>query len=127
MPNCSSACGSLGVNSAVWENVVPVFPSEPDEDRFLVLVKIYTAPALLCSGAPTAATAPLLEVAADSPKRSPPTPSLGARVVELVPAATAWTLATPVARRTSATAQALRRTRSVVVRKGISFEKCEHT
>jgi len=99
MPNCSSACGLLGVSSAVWENVVPV------------LVKTYTAPALLCSGEPTAVTAPLLEVAADSPKRSPPAPSLGARVAGLVPAASAGALATPVARRASAAAQALRRTR----------------
>jgi hypothetical protein len=56
-------------------------------------------------------TAPLLEVAADSPNGSPPAPSLGARVAELVPVASAGKLAIPVARRASAAAQALRRTR----------------
>ena len=61
VPNCSSASGSLGVSSAVWENVVPAVFGVPDEDRSLVLLKTYTAPALLCSGAPTAVTAPLLE------------------------------------------------------------------
>src|SRR6202021_1858813 len=81
-PNCSSACGLLGVSSAAWENVVPV------------PVKTYTAPELLCSGEPTAVTAPLLEVAVDSPKRSPPAPSLGARVAGLGRAASAGALAT---------------------------------
>src|ERR1700677_4745905 len=98
-PNCSSACGLLGVSSAVWENVVPV------------PVKTYAAPELLCSGAPTTVTSPLLEVAVDSPKRSPPTPSFGARIVGLVLAASAGTLATPVARMASAAAQAPRRAR----------------
>src|ERR1700691_1059867 len=94
-PNCSSACGLLGASSAVWE----------------VPVKTYAAPALLCSGEPTTVTAPVVEVAVDSPKRSPPTPSLGVRVVGLVVAASAGALATPAARMASAAAQAPRRTR----------------
>jgi hypothetical protein len=98
-PNCSSACGLLGVSSAVWVAAAPA------------PVKTYTAPELSCSGEPTAVTAPLVEVAVDSPKRSPPAPSLGARVVGLVLAASAGTLATPVARMASAAAQALRRAR----------------
>src|SRR6202453_2114457 len=96
-PNCSSACGLPGVSSAVWENVVPL------------PVKTYAAPELSCSGEPTTVTPPVVEVAVDSPKRSPPAPSFGAWVVGLVLAASAGALANPMARRASAAAQALRR------------------